>query len=367
VPANGTREFEFDITPGAGLQGLSSAQVAAGVLQTQRALASAVSPNFGGSGTGSPSSVQQPATRAPGAPSLNGLPQTVIVNKPTVDAGIGICGARLTANGRLAIRYCNVTAAGVNPTDETYTFIALRGISLRQSIVAYIVDVGTLAEVATITTAEQTRTVNGVRATDKVVGVSKPTAQAGLGIAGWRVTAANTVGITFVNPTAGGITPTADEHYTIWVDKSETGHGAVLRQFSAVIQPASVAADTVAEQTFTVTGLISGAPLAVNVAAGSDFATELGSALPFGIGVVGVRASGADTLALAFLNTTAVAITPPSLMVTILQAPADHSGSVDGVDGSATVWPFDPQSVQLTEIVQQIRAALVANGSIAGA
>jgi hypothetical protein len=43
--------------------------------------------------------------------------------------------------------------------------------------------------------------------------VNKPSSQAGLGIAGIRVTAANTIGITFSNNTGSGITPTAAETY----------------------------------------------------------------------------------------------------------------------------------------------------------
>jgi hypothetical protein len=70
------------------------------------------------------------------------------------------------------------------------------------------------AIVATITTAEQIFPCNGLAVGD-FVHVSKPTAQAGLGIAGARVTSANNIGITFVNPTAAGITPTAAETYLI--------------------------------------------------------------------------------------------------------------------------------------------------------
>jgi len=70
------------------------------------------------------------------------------------------------------------------------------------------------AEVATITSAEQTFTVAGVEPEDILLGVNKPTAQAGIGIVGQRVTARDTVGITFMNTTAGGITPTAAEVYT---------------------------------------------------------------------------------------------------------------------------------------------------------
>jgi hypothetical protein len=68
--------------------------------------------------------------------------------------------------------------------------------------------------VATITTAEQTFTMNGVRASDILVAVCKPTNTAGLGISGHRVTAANTIGISFVNPTAGAI-DAASQVYTL--------------------------------------------------------------------------------------------------------------------------------------------------------
>ena len=70
------------------------------------------------------------------------------------------------------------------------------------------------ALVAANTTAEQTVTVSGLIVNDVVV-VNKPTAQAGLGIVGARVSAANTLAITFSNNTAAGITPTASEVYVI--------------------------------------------------------------------------------------------------------------------------------------------------------
>lgn len=68
--------------------------------------------------------------------------------------------------------------------------------------------------VAANTTAEQTFTVAGLTTSDHVT-VNKPTSQAGLGIAGVRVTAANTLGITFINATAAPIVPTASEVYKI--------------------------------------------------------------------------------------------------------------------------------------------------------
>lgn len=70
------------------------------------------------------------------------------------------------------------------------------------------------ALVAANTTAEQTFTVAGLMPGD-VVTVNKPTAQAGLGIVGARVSAADTLAITFANNTAAGITPTAAENYSV--------------------------------------------------------------------------------------------------------------------------------------------------------
>lgn len=71
----------------------------------------------------------------------------------------------------------------------------------------------TPSAVSANTTAQQTFTVTGVKVGDVVVAVDKPSHQAGLGIVGARVTAADTVGITFSNNTGAGITPTAGETY----------------------------------------------------------------------------------------------------------------------------------------------------------
>lgn len=76
------------------------------------------------------------------------------------------------------------------------------------------------ASVAANTTAQQTFTVNGLALGD-FVEVNKPTHQAGLGIAGCRVTAADTLAITFVNATGGAIVPTASEVYTVLVTRPE--------------------------------------------------------------------------------------------------------------------------------------------------
>jgi hypothetical protein len=79
----------------------------------------------------------------------------------------------------------------------------------------------TPAEVAAATTAQQTFTVQGLRTSDMVF-VQKPTAQAGIGISGAVVIAANVLGISFVNATAAtATTPTAGETYLILVVRRE--------------------------------------------------------------------------------------------------------------------------------------------------
>lgn len=74
----------------------------------------------------------------------------------------------------------------------------------------YVVGVSwTPTAVATITAPEQTVAVPGVQLTDVVIDVTAPGVTAGVTIGATRVTAAGTVGVQFVNPTAGSLTPPA--------------------------------------------------------------------------------------------------------------------------------------------------------------
>lgn len=60
------------------------------------------------------------------------------------------------------------------------------------------------AAVATITTAEQSATIPGLKVGDFVFW-QKPTNTAGVGVVNARVSAADTLQLTFVNPTAGSV------------------------------------------------------------------------------------------------------------------------------------------------------------------
>ena len=62
-----------------------------------------------------------------------------------------------------------------------------------------------LASVAANTSAEQDITVTGVTTSDVILNVIKPTAEAGIGIVGARIKAADTVALTIMNATASAV------------------------------------------------------------------------------------------------------------------------------------------------------------------
>ena len=50
----------------------------------------------------------------------------VVVNKPSLDAGLGIAGARVSAADTLAVTFINATGSSINPGSETYSITAIR-------------------------------------------------------------------------------------------------------------------------------------------------------------------------------------------------------------------------------------------------
>lgn len=76
------------------------------------------------------------------------------------------------------------------------------------------------AQVNTITTSEQTVTVTGVLLDrDVVLSVTKPTHTTGLGIVNARVSANDTIAVTFMNPTAGNINPPSETYVFVVLRK----------------------------------------------------------------------------------------------------------------------------------------------------
>ena len=374
VPTLSTSVQTFNLAAlvAAGQQGLSSAQIA-----TQPPVAAVQSPAGVplGYSPAAQSSVAQQATVVGPAPVFVGNPQVVLVNKPTAQAGLGLVNARIAGNNLLELTYINTSGAGITPTAETYSFFACRGISLHGSYVTYGVNVGTLGALTATDSTVYTLTVNGVAATDIVVGISKPSDQ--VHISGWnaRVSAANTIKLNVTDANAAAATPTAAEVWTFVIDKTQGGYGGVLTQFTALLASASwstpsptIGASTSVELTIPVAGLLSGNALIANFDASAlAFSAALGGALPPGLALGGVRISGAGTLAATFGNPTAAGIVLPALRVNLLQAPTGISGSAAGAAGSFVAYGVDVQDQQLAEQQYQSAQGLIALGAMKGA
>jgi hypothetical protein len=273
----------------------------------------------------------------------------VAVNKPSQQTGLVIGNARVSAKNTLALEFCNVTAATITPTAaETYQVFAANALLATSQVLHMGVNVGTVTGTATITTSEQTFTVAGLATTDIISGVSKPTQQNGIGICGYRVSAANTLAVSYVNPTAATVTPTASEVYDVTVFRPAPS--APMTKLTATLTPTAISANSTAEQTFTISGLVSGQPVLVSAP----------SSVP-GLALTQARISATNTLALTWANVTANSLTPAAGSYTIGQFNLTTPTAGNYVD--TLVSPITTLGVNLSN---QIRSALVSLGAIAG-
>lgn len=97
------------------------------------------------------------------------------------------------------------------------------------------------------------------------------------------------------------------------------GNSASINLVSLAINVASVAANTTAEQDFTLTGLQVGDVVFVNKPSASA-----------GLGIVNARAKAADTLSITFVNATASPIDPASETYYIGVLRAEGTGPATG-------------------------------------
>jgi hypothetical protein len=91
------------------------------------------------------------------------------------------------------------------------------------SVISFVT--GTVTTVVLNTTAARTFTVPGLLVGD-FVAISKPTQQAGLGIVGARVSAADTLEITYSNNTGAYIQPTNETCALFWARTDATRNNA---------------------------------------------------------------------------------------------------------------------------------------------
>lgn len=101
--------------------------------------------------------------------------------------------------------------------------------------------------------------------------------------------------------------------------QSSIGNIQKVGMFQIALTPASVAANTTAEQAFAATGIglsIGGFP---SIAPG-DFVWLNKPTAQAGLGIVGVRVSATDTLAITYVNATASPIVPTAETYLVLVA-----------------------------------------------
>lgn len=276
--------------------------------------------------------------------------EVVKVIKPTLTSQVSIVGERVVSAGVLGITFANVTATAVTPPAEQYTVYSFGGLdALNNEVVIGATYTTPGVAVTAAIVAEQSVTITGLATTDMIKSVSKPTINGGISIAQARVSAANVAAFAFSNPTASTITPTAAEIYAMTIERPAPL--APLIVYNQTVTPTSVAANTTAEQSLTVTGLVSGSIVYVNKP----------SATP-GLGIAGVRVSAANVLGITYCNATAAAITPPSetYLVANFQMPIPDAGNV-------WVQSASPQAQQMAQLTNAMRTAMVSKGMIAGA
>lgn len=287
--------------------------------------------------------------------SVPGLPAgaLVAVSKPTNQAGLEIGGCRVVSNNVLGITFVNPTAGSITPTAaETYTVFFTAGLDAANNDLVYGYNVGTVGAIgAGLVTTGGSTAVQGVLATDVPIGAPmKPTSGAAATNAAFpalSVLSANAI-TTFFAGIGTGATPTASEVYNQKVHRLNPA--APLAFYNTLLTPASVAANTTVEQTFTVTGLVANSPVWINKT----------SAQP-GLSILGCRVSATNTLAITYGNTSAAAIVPASETYVIGDFQTVAPGAGNSVYQSVVV-AFD----RVVLLANAIRAGLVAKGIIAG-
>lgn len=280
--------------------------------------------------------------------------QMIQVSKPTAQAGLDIVGIRVTANNQVGITFLNATAATITPTPaEVYTFWLSSGLDAQDNTIMYGFNVGTVGAIgAGVVVSGGSSTLTGLLATDAVIGIFDPTAQAAATNAAFPVKGiptANTLTLYFAG-IGTGATPTASEVYGVQTFRPNPAAPLVI--YTQSLAPSSVAANTTAEQTFTVTGLVAASPVWVNKSTSSQA----------GLGIGGVRVSAANTLAITYINATASAIVPAteSYIIGNFQVPTPGAANVVYQNVSQA-------GVNSGNLLGATRTAMVGLGLMAGA
>ena len=231
----------------------------------------------------------------------------VAVNKPALQAGLGVAGYRVSAANTIGITYTNISSGAITTTAEAYDILGVSAVFTTTAVLS------PAAVPATPGSNEQVFSVPGATVGSLAI-VNKPTAQAGLGISNVRVPAAGQVAITFLNNSSGAITPTASEVYSFAFLPNMPAIDAQL-VYKVTQATTAIAASSASEITTAVTGL-----LATDAVLGVSKPTY-----QTGLGVVGYRVSSAGNLAITMMEVSSAVTTtlePYSVTIQRYQAAA---------------------------------------------
>lgn len=160
--------------------------------------------------------------------------------------------------------------------------------------------------------AEETMTASSL-ASDSCVVIARSSTTPGIAIAGYRVSAADTFGVTMMNVSTGAtIVPVSTQAYQMIEFKANGGMVTTVSW-----SPTAVAASTTAEQSVTVPGAMPGQMVVVNKPTQQT-----------ALGIANARVTAASTVAVAFANISSAAITPTaSETYTFALVPTMHAVS----------------------------------------
>ena len=274
--------------------------------------------------------------------------ELVVVNKPSQQAGLDIAGVRVAANNVVGIAFSNVTITAITPTSEAYNVLSIGGMDANNNELIAQVSGGLLTAIAVSTAPLQYVTVTGLAMSDMLVGVTPYTQQPGVTFQA-NISIANVMGLAFSNNTTATVSPQQNAIYAVALRRMAPA--APMVTYTPTLAPIGVAANTTAEQTFTVTGLVASSVVAVNK-----------PAVQAGLAVVGARVAAANVLGITFGNLTAAVITPNAEAWTVgnFQTPIGDTNSTWIQSASATQ---QNQSI----LTNALRAALVQCNLIPGA
>jgi hypothetical protein len=244
---------------------------------------------------------------------------------------------RVIANNQIGITFINYTGAAIQPNAaETYLVLAINDLpAISPSSEVGLTVTSTSPTATSQTVTEVQVTASGMLATDMPSVPNKPTTTAGIATVGGYC-GSNTINIAFVNPTGSAVTPAGSEIYTVPILRMAPV--APAKSYIQLLTPQSVAANTTAEQTFTVTGLIYTNSVASTVKVTKPSMTA-------NIEVVGARVTAANTLGITFQNNSSGAIVPPAEYYTIT--------NFQDVAPAAQGWIADWASFGLDELFDQ--------------